>query len=586
MVRTLAAVSDPDPSFSSSPLAWMRALAPRTRGGLLFLWVLATALNLSKPFHVDDIYYLEEAVWIAEHPTRPMSGEMYWITDQPEPFHLSNNSPVLIPYLQAAVIAAVGVSPLALHALTALFAALAIVFFYALAERHARAHALVLTGVFVLSPSFIAEQNIMLDVPLVASWLLFFLLFEDGSEDRHWWRAASVAAVAVMIKFTSFALLFFLVIEALRTRRWRGLYALAVPGAVLAAWSTWNYLEYGGIQILARPLEYGAPQVASGRLEVPGLRYLTMLGIVAGRGALWIVTLGGILTGYYALVPQLFSGAGTRKLAVGAAVGFAVLLPIGRYLVDIGPETLGAHQLEGEPLVHTALRGLFFFVGLVFAVIAVRRARSGEGADVRFLIWIVCALVFVVGLSPFVAARHVLVAFPAVLLLVARSPDVGIAGRERGMVGIAAVLGVWLAISDHRVAAVYRDAAERLRAEVAAPAREAGHTTYFVGHWGWQFYGKEAGFTPYVPEEVVLLPGDVLIEPEGVAAQPITEEDRARLVLVDTVVVRSGPSDILRSLVDREGLYVVWVGLPWSLRVEPLERFFVYEVGGARLAER
>lgn len=573
------------PHFASSPIAWLKGLSPRTRTWLAFLWVLATVLNLGKPFHVDDIYYLEEAVWIADNPTRPMSGEMYWITDHPEPFHLSNNSPVLIPYLQAAVIAAVGVSPIALHALTALFAALAIVLFYALAERHARAHALVLTAVFVLSPSFISEQNIMLDVPLDASWLLFFLLFEDGSEDRHWWRAASVAAVAVMIKFTSFALLFFLVIEAARTRRWRGLYALAVPGAVLAAWSTWNYVEYGGIQILARPLEYGAPQVASGRLEVPGLRYLTMLGIVAGRGALWIVTLGGILTGYYALVPQLFSGASTRRLAVFAAVAFAVCLPIGRYLVDVGPELFGAHQLEGEPLQHTALRGIFFFVGLVFAVIAVRRARRGDGQDVRFLIWIGCALVFVVGLSPFVAARHVLVAFPAVLLLIARSESVQIAGRERWMIGIAAVIGVWLAISDHRIAAVYRDAADRLREEVAEPTRERGGTTYFVGHWGWQYYGKEAGFTPYVPDEVVLLPGDVLIEPEGVAAQPITEDDRERLVLVDTVVVPSGPIDVLRSLVDREGLYVVWVGLPWSLRTEPLERFFVYEVGGARMAD-
>lgn len=584
-MRTLRAVSEPTATFSTAPLAWLKGLSPQTRAWLLGLWVLATALNLTKPFHIDDIYYLEEAVWIADNPTRPMSGEMYWITDQPEPFHLSNNSPVLIPYVQAAVIAAVGVSPIALHALTAVFAALAIVFFYALAERHARPNALVLTAVFVLAPSFLAEQNIMLDVPLVASWLLFFLLFEDGSEDRHWWRAASVAAVAVMIKFTSFALIFFLILEALRTKRWRGLLALSVPGAVLAAWSTWNWFEYGGIQILARPLEYGAPQVASGRLDVPGLRYLTMLGIVAGRGALWLVTLGGILTGYYALVPQLFTHATTRRLAVACVVLFVVALPIGVYLVGIASD-LGAPQLAGEPLQHTALRGLFFFVGLAFFVVAVRRARAGDGHDVRFLIWIVCALLFVVGLSPFVAARHVLVAFPAVLLLVARSESVQIAGRERAMIGIAAVLGVWLAISDHRVAAVYRDAADRLREDVAEPTRARGGTTYFVGHWGWQFYGKEAGFVPYVPDEVVLLPGDVLIEPEGVAAQPITEDDRERLVLVDTVVTPSGPIDVLRSMIDREGLYCVWVGLPWSLRTEPLERFFVFEVSAERMAER
>jgi 4-amino-4-deoxy-L-arabinose transferase-like glycosyltransferase len=173
------------------------------------LGVLATALNLGKPFHIDDVYDLEEAQWIAAHPLTPMSGEMYSITTRPEPFYLSNNSPVLIPYLQAAVLAMFGLSPLALHALTALFAAAAILLFYALALRLAPQSALLLTAIFVLSPSFVAEQNIMLDVPLVAAWLGFFLAFGGGSKSGQWWAAASIAAVAVMIKFTSFALLFF-----------------------------------------------------------------------------------------------------------------------------------------------------------------------------------------------------------------------------------------------------------------------------------------------------------------------------------------------------------------------------------------
>jgi 4-amino-4-deoxy-L-arabinose transferase-like glycosyltransferase len=555
-------------AMSGPPRASPRGWDARTWLVLGALWVLATALNLGKPFHIDDIYYLEEAQWIAEHPLTPMSGEMYWITDRPEPFYLSNNSPVLIPYLQAAVLATFGLSPLALHGLTAIFSAAAIVLFHALARRLAPRNALLLTAIFVLSPSFLAEQNIMLDVPLVATWLAFFLAFGDGSRPRQWWTAAAVSGAAVMIKFTSFALLFFLVAEGLRTRAWRKMLALTVPAAVLGGWSLWNYLEYGGIQILARPLEYGAPQLATGRAPIPELDALKATGTIVGRAALWIVTLGGIATGFYALLPRLWRTPSMRRFLIGCAIALGILVPIGRALVVAFPE-----HLAGEPFVHTVLRGAFFLFGLVLLCLCWQRMRAGDDDDKRLMLWIVSAAAFIFLLSPFVAARHVLVALPAVLFLVARRADLSFEGLERPMVAVAAVLGIWLAISDWRIAAVYRDYAPRITRHLAGAGR-----IFFVGHWGWQFYGKQEGWQVYVPDQTELRPGDVLVEPEGVAAQPIAEADRARLVLRETIVVPSGPIDVLRSLIDREGLYCVWKGLPWTLRTEPLERFFLYDV--------
>lgn len=541
------------------------------------LWTLATALNLGKPFHIDDIYYLEEAQWIAENPLRPMSGTMYWITDRPEPFYLSNNSPVLIPYVQAGVLALFGLSPLALHALTAFFAALAIVLFHALALRLLpERRALVCTALFVLSPAFVAEQNIMLDIPLVASWLAFFLAFGDGSQSRQWWIAASIAAVAVMIKFTSFALLFFLVAEGVRMRAGKKMLALAVPAAVLAGWSAWNYAEYGGIQIFARPFEYGAPQLATGRAPIPGLDALRATGTIVGRAALWVVTLGGIATGFYALLPRLARAPSQRRFLLGCALALAALVPFGRWLVLQFPAQLG-----GEPLQHTVLRGAFFLFGLLLLRLCWQRMRAGDDDDVRLVLWVALASAFIFLLSPFVAARHVLVALPAVMFLLARHADVTFEGLERPMIGVASVLGVWLAISDWRIAAVYRD-----HAPVLAERLRDAERVFFVGHWGWQFYGKQQGFLVYVPDETQLQPGDVLIEPEGVHAQPITESDRARLVLRETLVVPSGPTDLLRSLIDREGLYCVWKGLPWTLRTEPLERFFVWEVPAEAIASR
>jgi hypothetical protein len=262
---------------------------------------------------------------------------------------------------------------------------------------------------------------------------------------------------------------------------------------------------------------------------------------------------------------------------LGCAIALAVLYPIGRALVFWGPS-----QLAGEPWIQTLLRGVFAMVGFILLYLCARRWQEGDDDDKRLLMWIAFAAIFVCCLSPFVAARHVMVALPAVLLLVARHTAVSFEGLERRMIGVALVIGVWLAVSDHRIAAVYRTQAAALGERL----RDKGNV-YFVGHWGWQFYGKQAQLRVYVPDRTVLAEGDVLIEPEGVAAQPITHADRDRLMLRETVVVPPGPVDVLRTVIDREGLYCVWKGLPWTLRTEPLERFFIYEVSpdhGAKLS--
>jgi hypothetical protein len=306
----------------------------------------------------------------------------------------------------------------------------------------------------------------------------------------------------------------------------------------------------------------------TGRAPIPGLDAVQAAGTIVGRGALWIVTLGGIATGLYPLLFRFARTPSMRSWVVGCAIALLVLVPIGRALVRAIPE-----HLASEPFVHTVLRGAFFLFGLVLLCLSWQRMRAGDEDDRRLFLWVAFSAAFVVFFSPFVAARHALVALPAVLFLVVRHPDVSFAGLERSMVAIAAVLGIGLAVSDWRIAAVYRDYAPRLTAHLASAER-----IFFVGHWGWQFYGKQEGWRVYVPGETELRPGDVLIEPEGVAAQPIAEADRRRLVLRETIVVPSGPIDVLRSLIDREGLYCVWKGLPWTLRTEPLERFFLYDV--------
>jgi hypothetical protein len=537
----------------------------RTALALAGLWAVATALGVTKPFHVDDAYYVAQAEWIAEHPTRPTSGEIFWDTDQPAPFHATGNSPVLVPFLLAAVIRAVGPSEVALHLVIAMFSGLAIVLFHELARRLAAPHALTLTALLVLSPAFVAEQNVMLDIPLLASWLAFFVAFGDGASSTRWWRAAAIAAVALLIKLTSVALVLFLVAEAVRTRRWARLSTLALPVGALVAWSTWNVLEHGSAQVLARPLAHGALEVATGRL---GVGALAGLGVLAGRAALWVVVLGGVLTGPLLLLPRLGAPALGRRALVGGAA-LALLFPAGRWLVAES-SALGAPQLAGEPWPHTLLRGVFFVGAALLLLACAERLREGGDEDARLGLWLAAGSLVVVVVAPFVAARHALLVVPPVLLLVGRAAPATLGGHGRAAVALAALVGLGAAVADHRIATVYRDAPARLLAG-SGPHQRA----YFVGHWGWQRYATAAGLIPYVPGRTRLAEGDILVVPRGVHAQPILPEDRALLEPLREDVVPAGPLDLFRTLVDGEGLYCSWVGLPWSLRTDEVARFTV-----------
>jgi hypothetical protein len=69
-----------------------------------------------------------------------------------------------------------------------------------------------------------------------------------------------------------------------------------------------------------------------------------------------------------------------------------------------------------------------------------------------------------------------------------------------------------------------------------------------------------------------------LLEPLGVDAPTVLAADRARLEPVAERVVEASFWDVVRTTLAREGLYVTWQGLPWTLSQAPLERFVIHRV--------
>jgi hypothetical protein len=546
-------------------------LENRERLALLAMWAAVALFELTKAVHIDDTAYLEIARAILANPWHPMSGLVNW-GDTAAAIH-AVNQPHLLFYLMAAVMK---VAPahleLALHVVWWLFSGLTIALFHRLARELDLPRPLTWTAIFCLGPAFIPSQNLMVDVPLVGLWLAFFytLIAFDGWGSLL--AAAVLVATACLVKYPSLILVPILGLVIARSRRPRALTLLLIPFGALAAWSLFNWWDYGGIHILERPIATGA---------VPGL--LRRLGVIGARAGLWLVALGAVSPFAPVFLGPLTRSRGGRTL-VRATVAIAV-----------AASAIGRLALHGEPVVQSVLRGLFFANGLLVAALTARaladatqrRAPETGRPPPNWLlaVWAVGAALFIVVLSPFIAVRHVLLALPAVLLLIARGPDaLDLSPRGWALIsGVTALLGVALGASDARLAEVYR----REAPELAARFCHGGARCVAVGHWGWQWYAEQAGFEIYDRARTNLRPGDRVFISNLVGQEPLAPSDAARLRPLAQIEIPATAATWVRSIATEKsgaqgnrsgGFYYFWTSVPWTITGRPLDGFAIYEV--------
>jgi len=178
---------------------------------VVVIWLVITLYNLFKPYHIDDTAHLEIARWIASHPLHPISGILNW-SGIDEPIYRTNQ-PHLYFYLLAVWGSLFGFDEPAMHALQALFSLAAVFAFHRIAQRLAPANALWATGMLALGPAFMVDQNLMVDVPLLALWLVFFGALINGADadaegqGRRFLIAGSACAAALLVKYCSLILL-------------------------------------------------------------------------------------------------------------------------------------------------------------------------------------------------------------------------------------------------------------------------------------------------------------------------------------------------------------------------------------------
>jgi 4-amino-4-deoxy-L-arabinose transferase-like glycosyltransferase len=529
---------------------------------LAAIWLVDTGLNLTKALHVDDTAYLEVARLIRADPWHPMAGTVHW-GPTAEPVS-AINQPHLFFYLLAGVMAAVGEREWAFHALEAAFSLGAIVFFYLLARRWTPAHALYLTALLALGPAFVPSQNVMVDVPILCLWLACFwaLLraFDSARPTRYDATAGVTAGLACLIKYTSLVLLPILTLAVAFRQRWRLAWVLALPLGALAAWSLFNYLDYGHVHLLTRD-QGSRPS-----------------GIFVTRCLEWLICVGGVTPFSVLYLPLLARHRWGRLLLLASLVaGGANLL-------------WGLSNHAGEGTLSSLLRAAFLTNGLLLfaATVAVvcrgfrdsRRNGDAAGAYAWMLLgaWLLGVSAFIVLLAPFVAVRHALLIVPVFLLVPGRELLRRLSGPWLAAAGVAtAGLGLALGVSDWVFADVYRQEAGRIMAKLG-PDR----TVWFVGHWGWQWYAANAGMKQYDYRFSRLREGDYVVVPLYADQQPLSKLDEKRLREVEVVTVPSGQATRVRTQSVHPGFgfyHNDLVNLPWCVSGGPLEEFRIHVVG-------
>ncbi len=453
-------------------------LSKRDALGLAALWAVLTAYNLYKPYQIDDGAHLVIARWIMGHPLHPLSGALNWV-GAAAPIY-ETNQPALYFYLLAGWGYVFGFGEVAMHSLQAGLAGLCMLIFYRMARVLAPNVALWLTAMLVLNPAFIVEQNLMVDVPLLGLWLVFFdaLLCREGAPHARYGLAGAACAAAVLVKYSSLLLLPILAGSLVMERRWRQAWCLGVPVLALAAWSAFNWFDYGGVHVTTA-------FHASAKTYLPR----------AGKD--------------FEFLRKLVKGVIAWAVAVGALCPFGLLRLGLRVAWALAAGLLGLALAVMAGLVPDIWADRLLWLGFVASFLALAWLVPGAWTKRRVILlaWALGTSVFYIGFSPFIAARHVLLIVPALALLAAMKGIM--APARRAGLALTALISLGLCVSDFRFAAFFRD-----EASVIPRTLPKGAVIWDAGHWGWGYYAAAAGMRALDIDRSRPAPGDYVVMPE------------------------------------------------------------------------
>jgi 4-amino-4-deoxy-L-arabinose transferase-like glycosyltransferase len=454
---------------------------------VLILWIFVTFWNLDKAFHIDDVSHIEIASWIIKNPWHPMSGYIYF-SDVFTPINQINQPPLYF-YLMALWEFIFGVSEISVHVLISIFALWAIFGMYRLSKFFIPKYAILATILFALNPAFVVGQNTMVDIPLIAVVIEYFyqLLKPRSNDFLKYLCAGLLFGFAILIKYTALILLPGLFLEIFLTKKWRNFFWLLLPLGIIAAWSLFNFYDYGGYHLFDRPH--------------------SLNGIFSKvRRSVWFIGVLGAICPFSLMFFYIQCKSSDLKKS-WIFIFYSSL--ISYFLVVISPLNLMSDNTSDLIFNYSFLACGFGMVALLWKGWTYRIQRWFENpAEVILSYWIISTYAFIVLLAPFIATRHVLFLIPPFIILLFRwAANIEIKNSIKVYaVTLTLLISSLLAVSDNWFADIYRVTAPQLMNKIPSHSK-----VWFTGPWGWQWYAIRAGMTPLDMRNVKVQAGEYYI---------------------------------------------------------------------------
>lgn len=486
-------------SFGRQSIIFASVKLDRDNLALILIWMIATTININKAYHIDDSFHLESAQWIWQHPSTPMSGQINWY-DNPEDMSHFNQPPLLF-YIIALFGGLFGYSEQVMHLITAGFAFLSLLYFRKIIDYLKLPNKIALMALLGLSPAFIINQNLMTDIPILSLELGFLYHFiQVDKRGKHLIIAMLFLSLALLIKYSMMPLLITAVIILIIRKEFKSLAYCGIPVLALLLWTLWNKWEYGGVHILDRPRNDISIKLFSEQ-------FVALFSCIGAVLPIPILIWSGLLKSKNSIFLVVISCMVFSALAM-LAWGERLDMSLANFMLNM----------------MFIMAGSFIFIGVVavfaqdFVPMLKYKMASWNLNLLSLSIMLGGMTAFLLLYAPFMATRHVLLLMPFMLLLVGPV----LARNSKLMLimstAIVSILGIVIGISDWRYADTYR--------EMARTDFEHGkEKVWTIGHWGWQWYGKQKGYEFYSKDESFPAEGDLMVFPRHISKQVLDSSD-------------------------------------------------------------
>jgi 4-amino-4-deoxy-L-arabinose transferase-like glycosyltransferase len=404
---------------------------------LLLAIVFYNAFFINKAFHIDDPFTIDIA--------RAVNYNFFHI---PRIFF---SNPILLGYYYAPVIRFFGEKEIWLHIFSLPFTLLAIVAMYFLSRRFV-GKTLIPAVMLTVTPAFIVmSQTVMLDIPMLAFFLIALHCFIYGIDNQRksfLFLAGILAGAAILIKYSALMLIplmFFY--GVLFSRKRSHLLCLFIPVSIFGLWALYNLLSYKDFSFI-QALLWRAKNCS---VEIIMFRLFACFSFISGTSI------------FIFLVTPLF----LKKVANRIVFLISMLLGI----IPFALKKFFAEYTTAEKFF---LAMLFLFS--CFMILLISKAfwggilkQKSDKENIFLSFWFLLLLIFTIFIQ-FIAARFVLLLFPAMILFICKELQNIRRGNPNifkktilAALAVSAVISTILAIGDYQFAGIYRDFISHLK---------------------------------------------------------------------------------------------------------------------------